>query len=84
MGFRRESLRFREHNEVDELLPFSDRTEAGRLLATRLSIYSSHNDVIVLGLRRGGVPAAFEVARALHGPADVFEVRKLAPLGTKK
>ena len=68
---------FREHNEGDELLPFSDRTEAGRILATRLSIYSGHNDVIVLGLPRGGVPAAFEVAQALHIPVDVFVVRKL-------
>ncbi len=56
---------------------FRDRSEAGRLLATKLSAYTGRPDVIVLGLPRGGVPVAFEVARALAAPLDVFLVRKL-------
>jgi putative phosphoribosyl transferase len=68
---------FRDEDENDELLPFSDRTEAGRVLATKLSTYSGHENVIVLGLPRAGVPVAFEVAHALRLPLDVFVVRKL-------
>jgi putative phosphoribosyl transferase len=68
---------FREEDEDDETLPFEDRAEAGLLLATKLSAYSCRDDVIVLGLPRGGVPVAFEVAQALHAPLDVFVVRKL-------
>lgn len=56
---------------------FRDRAEAGRLLAERLAKYTGQPDVIVLGLPRGGVPVAYEVARALHVPLDVFVVRKL-------
>jgi predicted phosphoribosyltransferase len=56
---------------------FPDRTEAGRLLAARLEKYAGKPDVIVLALPRGGVPVAYEVARALHAPLDVFVVRKL-------
>jgi predicted phosphoribosyltransferase len=56
---------------------FGDRTEAGRLLAARLEKYAGKPDVIVLALPRGGVPVAYEVARALHAPLDVFVVRKL-------
>ncbi|HEV3394282.1 MAG TPA: phosphoribosyltransferase family protein, partial [Chthoniobacterales bacterium] len=50
---------------------FPDRAEAGRFLATKLSKYSGRDDVIVLGLPRGGVPVAYEVARALRVPLDV-------------
>jgi erythromycin esterase-like protein/predicted phosphoribosyltransferase len=57
--------------------PFRDRTAAGRLLARRLRHYAGRDDVIVLGLPRGGVPVAYEVARALGAPLDVFLVRKL-------
>jgi putative phosphoribosyl transferase len=60
---------------------FRDRTEAGRLLAQRLAIYEGHPDVLVLALPRGGVPVAFEVARALEAPLDVFVVRKLGVPG---
>src|SRR5437879_7470507 len=61
--------------------PFHDRTEAGQLLAGKLAAYANRADVIVLGLPRGGVPVAYEVARALHAPLDVFLVRKLGVPG---
>jgi len=60
---------------------FANRTEAGRLLAEKLGKYADRNDVIVLGLPRGGVPVAFEVAKRLHAPLDVFIVRKLGVPG---
>jgi putative phosphoribosyl transferase len=56
---------------------FRDRTEAGRLLAEKLRQYAGRDDVVVLALPRGGVPVAFEIARALDAPLDVFVVRKL-------
>jgi predicted phosphoribosyltransferase len=61
--------------------PFRDRREAGRLLAEKLSVYANRPDVIVLALPRGGVPVAYEVARALNVPLDVFPVRKLGVPG---
>jgi putative phosphoribosyl transferase len=60
---------------------FQDRTGAGQLLAEKLAGYASESKVIVLGLPRGGVPVAFEVAKALHAPLDVFVVRKLGTPG---
>lgn len=60
---------------------FANRTEAGRLLAEKLVQYAGREDVIVLGLPRGGVPVAFEVARRLDVPLDVFIVRKLGVPG---
>jgi len=57
--------------------PFANRREAGVELAARLDRYRDRDDVVVLGLPRGGVPVAFEVARALGAPLDVFLVRKL-------
>jgi predicted phosphoribosyltransferase len=56
---------------------FHDREQAGRELAKNLGRYAGVPDVIVLALPRGGVPVAFEVARALRAPLDVFLVRKL-------
>lgn len=56
---------------------FRDRTDAGRQLAARLTEYAGRSDVIVLGLPRGGIPVAREVATALEAPLDVFLVRKL-------
>jgi predicted phosphoribosyltransferase len=60
---------------------FLNRHEAGRRLAERLAAYANQPDVIVLGLPRGGVPVAYEVARALDAPLDVFLVRKLGVPG---
>src|SRR2546425_13219698 len=62
-------------------LGFRDRGEAGRLLATKLRAYAGRPDVLVLALPRGGVPVAYEVARALGAPLDVFLVRKLGVPG---
>lgn len=60
---------------------FPDRAEAGRVLGTKLSKYAGREDVIVLGLPRGGVPVAYEVAQALRVPLDIFMVRKLGVPG---
>lgn len=56
---------------------FQDRADAGRQLATQLVRFDDRPDVLVLGVPRGGVSVAFEVARALHAPLDVFLSRKL-------
>jgi predicted phosphoribosyltransferase len=66
---------------VTEAQRFRDRVEAGRKLAQRLSQYAGRDDVIVLGLPRGGVPVAAEVAKALDAPLDVFLVRKVGVPG---
>lgn len=63
---------------------FLNRSDAGRQLAERLLHYAGRQDVIALALPRGGVPVAFEVAKALHVPLDVFMVRKLTIPGYKK
>lgn len=60
---------------------FADRHDAGRHLAAELSQFAGRDDVVVLGLPRGGVPVAEEVARALGAPLDVFVVRKLGVPG---
>jgi predicted phosphoribosyltransferase len=60
---------------------FVDRSEAGRVLAGKLAAYAGRHDLLVLALPRGGVPVAFEVARALRAPLDVFLVRKLGVPG---
>jgi len=63
---------------------FRDRQEGGRKLAERLHAYANREDVIVLGIPRGGVPVAFEVARALHAPLDIFLSRKLGVPGQEE
>jgi putative phosphoribosyl transferase len=58
-----------------------DRSEAGKILASRLQDFAFDPDVLVLALPRGGVPVAFEVAKALHLPLDIYIVRKLGTPG---
>jgi putative phosphoribosyl transferase len=57
--------------------PLKDRIEAGHLLAEKLTAYANRTDVLVLALPRGGVPVAYEIAKSLNAPLDVFVVRKL-------
>lgn len=63
---------------------FKDRRSAGRILAKKLSAFANREDVIVLGLPRGGVPVAYEVARSLNAPLDVFIVKKLGAPGQEE
>jgi putative phosphoribosyl transferase len=56
---------------------FRDRRDAGQVLAQELAPYQGREDLLVLGLARGGVPVGWEVAAALNAPLDVFLVRKL-------
>jgi putative phosphoribosyl transferase len=63
---------------------FADRAEAGRRLAAKLTGYVKRADLLVLGIPRGGVPVALEVARALHAPLDVFLSRKLGVPGQEE
>jgi predicted phosphoribosyltransferase len=63
---------------------FDDRKEGGRALAAKLSRYKNRSDVVVLALPRGGVPVAFEVARALNAPLDLLIVRKLGVPGQEE
>jgi len=65
-------------------MAYRNRAEAGRMLADKLSGYAGRSDVLVLGLPRGGLPVAFEVAQALHAPLDVFTVRKLGLPGQEE
>ena len=68
----------------DEYMVFRDREEAGRKLAEQLHAYANRKDVIVLGIPRGGVPVAFEVAKALDAPLDIFLSRKLGVPGQEE
>lgn len=63
---------------------FADRAQAGKLLAAKLADYRNRGDVVVLGLPRGGVPVAAEVARGLDAPLDVLVVRKLGAPGQRE
>jgi putative phosphoribosyl transferase len=58
-------------------MAFRNRTEAGQRLAAKLGAYAHRSDVLVLALPRGGVPVAYEIARALAAPLDIIIVRKL-------
>ncbi len=60
---------------------FRDRADAGRMLAADLAHLAGRDDVVVQALPRGGVPVAYEVARALRAPLDVFLARKLGVPG---
>lgn len=72
------------NQEEPNMRVFADRREAGRLLAEKLATYQGRDDVIVLGLPRGGVVVAFEVAEALRVPLDVYVVRKLGVPGQEE
>jgi predicted phosphoribosyltransferase len=63
---------------------YRDRFEAGQRLATKLMTYANRQDVLVLALPRGGVPVAYEVAKALQAPLVVFIVRKLGVPGREE
>jgi putative phosphoribosyl transferase len=63
---------------------FRDRREAGRELARRLHKYSARHELLVLGVPRGGVPVAMEVASALKAPLDTFVSRKLGVPGQEE
>jgi putative phosphoribosyl transferase len=63
---------------------FIDREDAGQQLAQQLTHYANRNDVVVLGIPRGGVPVAFQVARQLNAPLDVFLSRKLGVPGQEE
>lgn len=66
------------------VIPFSDRRQAGKKLAAKLTKYANRHDVLVLALPRGGLPVAYEVACALDAPLDVFLVRKLGVPGQEE
>ncbi|HLN93884.1 MAG TPA: phosphoribosyltransferase family protein [Thermoanaerobaculia bacterium] len=63
---------------------FRNRRDAGRALGTELGAYTGRDDVVILGLPRGGVPVAFEVAAMLDAPLDLFLVRKLGAPGQEE
>ncbi|MCU1657377.1 MAG: Erythromycin esterase, partial [Pseudonocardiales bacterium] len=78
------SLDSRRHSVVVPDRLFRDRRDAGHALARLLEDYRDRSDVVVLGLPRGGVPVAYEVATALGAPLDVFLVRKLGVPGREE
>jgi len=69
---------------MTQITKFRDRTEAGQLLAKKLSQYANRKDVLILALPRGGVPVGFEIANALNAPLDIFVVRKLGVPGEEE
>ena len=64
--------------------PLRNRADAGQKLAKHLVAYKGRSDLIVLGLPRGGVPVAYEIAKVLHAPLDIFVVRKLGVPGNEE
>jgi putative phosphoribosyl transferase len=66
------------------MLPFENRTDAGRRLGAALTEYTARSDVTVLALARGGLPVGSQVARSLRAPLDVFLVRKLGVPGREE
>jgi putative phosphoribosyl transferase len=60
---------------------YRDRIEAGKYLGAQLAHYADRDVLLVLALPRGGVPVAFEVAKAVRAPLDIFLVRKLGVPG---
>ena len=71
----------RSFKEQVKKVIYRNRFEAGKHLAKQLAKYANREDVLVLALPRGGVPVAFEVAKALRAPLDIFLVRKLGVPG---
>jgi putative phosphoribosyl transferase len=69
---------------TETVMVFRDRAEAGRELAKRLAKYANQAEVVVLGIPRGGLPVAFEVASKLNARWDVFIVRKLGVPGREE
>lgn len=65
-------------------MTFRDRIEAGLHLAELFAPYAGRNDLLVLGIPRGGVPVAFQVASALHAPLDIFLSAKLPSPGNEE
>jgi putative phosphoribosyl transferase len=63
---------------------FVNRVDAGRRLAAKLARYANREDIVVLGIPRGGVPVAFEVAQAIHAPLDILLARKLGVPGERE
>lgn len=68
-------------NPSGEKIMFRNRSEAGRKLAEKLSLYKGQGDVVVLALPRGGVPVGYEIATYLGVPMDVLVARKLGAPG---
>jgi putative phosphoribosyl transferase len=64
--------------------PFENRRAAGELLAKAVHAHALKQPVLVLGLPRGGVPVAYEVARELRAPLDVMVVRKIGMPGQRE
>ncbi|MGH8685390.1 MAG: hypothetical protein ACREUM_08595 [Nitrosospira sp.] len=63
---------------------FANRAEAGKMLAEALSAYMGRSDILILALPRGGVPVAYEVAKTLFAPMDLWLVRKLGVPGQEE
>ena len=66
------------------MILFKDRIDAGKKLAQALQQYKNQNDVMVIGLPRGGVPVAYEVAQELNLPLDIIVTRKIGAPGNQE